>query len=356
MKLLLRLSLILALALPALAQVADDLSPDEYLEIIKNSAIKDDALRAQEKLVKVAPKGKKGKEFTAKVWALYDLGKNKSRPYVQAAAGGVLLVLDPNPVAPDAVGRLLNGDDDQRLRWLNVADEIEPIDAIYEKFPEILPKCGGKAKAKAQKVYDAWSAAKQGSGLGTFFGLIVMVLIAGVGYVAKLASSVDPMKLLLVKYIEEAPEREKIIRDLKTREAGDPEQKIEAEGPIAPKIVPYLDKFYTPAEVATILELLSHWDVPAVHENLRLYSTARFDLVKTAAIAGMSRMQGDQWTQELVKLLEDGDEIQSAAAARSLAERQATEEIPRIQRLYENAGGSLREAYKDALERLAPRG
>lgn len=355
MKTLLRLLMALALALPSVAQVADDLSSAEYLEIIKKKALADDGLQAQKKILEVVTAPKKRKALTKEVWELYDLSKSRSRPYVQALCGGLLLVLDPGPVTADAVSRLLNGDDDQRLRWLNLAEGIEPIDAIHEKLPEVLTRCGPEAKPKVQKVHDAWVTAKQGSGLTTFFALIVLCVVAGAGYTAKLAASVDPMKLVLVKYIEESPERERIIRDLKVREAGDPEQKIEAEGPMAPKLVEYLEKFYTPGEVATILEMVSHWDEPVVHEKLKLYASAKVDLVKTAAVAGMANMAGDQWNQELVQLLEDGDEIQSAAAARALAERKATDEIPRIQRLFESAGGSLREAYKDALERLAPK-
>jgi hypothetical protein len=352
----LRVLLALTLVLPCFGQVEDDLHPDAYMEIIKKKANSGEALQAQVKLLAAVTAPKKRAKLIPQVKGLYDMSKAKSRVYIQATCGGILLVLEPGYVTADAVSRLLNGDDDQRLRWLNLAADLEPIDAIHEKLPEVLAKCGPKAKPRVQRVFDAWVSAKQGSGLGTFFALIALCLVAGAGYTVKLATTVDPLKLTLVKYIEESPERERIIRDLKVREAGDEEQKIEAEGPMAPRLVPYLEKFYTPNEVATVLELLSHWDVPEVHEKLKLYATATVDLVKTAAIAAMANMKGDEWNQELVKLLEDGDEIQSAAAARALAERQATDEVPRIQRLFENAGGSLREAYKDALERLAPRG
>jgi hypothetical protein len=123
----------------------------------------------------------------------------------------------------------------------------------------------------------------------------------------------------------------------------------------ASKLVAYLDHNLISDELAGLLDLLSHFDEPVVHAKIRQHVRHEHDLVKGAAVLAMANLSGDQWDEELGKLLMDGDPTQSGFAAKAIATRKTMRFLPQIQELHKTATGATKDFYREAIERMAPR-
>ncbi len=326
------------------AEVASGQDLKTYLRILISKPGSSDAQEAQEYAIAHGEAGADEYDETlATTSKAYERVKAKGMPYQQAALLGVLLGLGDTRFVSDAPGLLLNGEDKIRIRLLQPLTGLEPILPIHQVLPEVVVKSGPDARALAQEIHTTWAQELQGSGVVTLFVLLGITFLGAVAYGVSLTSGMDKVMNTIVKWTNEPLERPAILKKIHGT--------VE---PVVPQLLPYLNKRMSPAETAGLLDLLSNLEHPEVGPSLKKFASAKSDLVKQAAIVGMARLRGPYWDQYLIELLETGDEIQSAAAARTLGERKTHEALPKIQAMYEKAVGAQKEAYRDALERLAP--
>lgn len=334
------LSVLLGAASTGLGQLSPGQPPADYADLIYRKALSDEAFVAQKYLCE-GPEAAKG---VPAILEAYERSVQKGRGQAQALLAGAAIANGDRGLIQPALDMLTGGDDDLRARVLAPLAAAPPIPEVHARIDEIVEKSGAAVRPQAQAVKAAWDAKTAGSGVGTLFALIGLCLAAGVGWVAKLASNVDLLKGKVIDWTANPLGRDAALKELKAQ----PE-------PVLPKLIGYFEKGLTPSEVAGLVDMISNWDEPASHEQIRKYTSARHDLVKGAAVLARANFAGDQWEAELVQLLKDGDDTQSGAAAKALAERKAIQHIDAIRAKHDAAVGPVKDLFRDALERLAPK-
>jgi len=220
----------------------------------------------------------------------------------------------------------------------------DPIPEIHQRLDKVLEVA--KASRPALEAIQAdWDSRTQGSGVGIFLALLGLTVAIGLAKVARMATNVDMTKATILKWTHTPTDRDFVLRDLKNQEE-----------PALPQLMPYLDDgSLTPSEVAGLIDLVSNWDEPVVHARVLEALRIKHDLVKGAAVLAMARFEGSRWDEQLAELLEQDDPAIAGNAAKALAERKATSMIPKIRSRFDASTGALKEAFRDALERLEPK-
>lgn len=330
-------------AAAVVAGVQPGASPETYLKVFEKNPLSPDAILSQRYLFEKIPEAERA-AWVAKLRPSYEKFQSKGRPYVQACFGGVLLALGDPGATADALGPALNGDDNQRGRWLALLAEDAVNPKLYEHLPAIAAKAGEPLKGRLMKIHGAWAEAQRGTGAGTLLGLLLLSAFAGLVYMTSLVSNLDPVRTKILAWTNDPTQRDKMLRAMKE------------DGEItAAKLAEHFDDRLTAAETAGLLDLIARFDDPVTHEKVKQYADSEVDLVKQAAVSAMEHLPGPAWTQTLMRLLQEGDELQSGAAARALAERKDMEALPVIQAKMDAASGGLQGIYRDALERIQPK-
>lgn len=321
------------------AQLAAGQHPNVYIEALGKEETLPGALAAQAHLMDTDAATALPLALAAVDRARGDVGR--------AALLGATLGMGDRTRLADALGVLDGPSNEQAQALMAPLVRTGLIPEVEARLPLLKVRLTGPAApfvdALETHYYNIHHSGFWGSGLGLFLVILLLAVLGGAGYVVSLAGKFDSLKGKIQDWTDKPPGRDKMLKDLR-----------ETMPDVATKLIPYLeDRSLSAAEMAGLIEMLAHFDLPEVHEALAPKVESKNKLIKGAAILAMAKFKGDIWPQELVRLLQEGDEIAKFAAAKALAERGDKSKIPLLQQLHDATPlGSVKDALRDAIDRL----
>ncbi len=324
------------------AQVAEGQPPAAYLKIMVEKPVSGDAMMSQAFLLRSPPNVKE--EAKGLLRQTMEKGKDELEEETKALLMGALLGLgDRWPIENGVVDRLRTAPPLQKVAILSGAQYGPSQPELEALLPELMASPDAGVAPAAQAMKAAWDRAAAGGGsVLTFLVLILLTVVGGLVYAASFATQLDPLKGKIQDWTNKPATREDILKEVRA-----------VEDAIGKLLGYFSDKTLVSAEIAGLLDMLSHFDEPRVHAKLREMSGAKTPAIRSAAIQSMYRLAAPEWEAELLKFLTNGDEIAQYAAAKALAERGSVSALPILQERFDAAiPGSVKDGLGDAIERL----
>lgn len=326
----------LCLVGPGYAQVAADQPPEAYVSVITQDPESSDAYTAQAYLAQL--------EAAAALPAIQGALAGDVPEDAKLLLTGAGAALGDAALAGRVATILKSGQTRERFLVLNglrytrlsMPDLVPLVDPLQQDPDGQVASAAKATKARLDEL-------GAGSGLGTFLLLILVTVLGGLGYVATLATQLDPLRGKVLDWTAKPMDRDDILKELREEEN------------VVERLLAYFDdKALTSSEVAGLLDLVAHFDEKPVHEKISDFAeNASSDALRSAAIQAIQHLKDPGWSDVLAQFLAEGDEIAKYAAAKAIAERGDVQFMDLLKAKEKEAvPGSVKDGLRDAIERL----